>query len=231
MAEGPSETAAVELDGVEVAFPGGFRLAVDRLRIAAGERVACVGPSGSGKTTLVNVVAGALAPDRGRVRTLGRELTRLSDGERRAFRRASIGLVFQELELVDYLTALDNVLLPRWIGGRPSREDRERARRLVEALGIAHVAGRKPARLSQGERQRVAIARALVTGPELLLCDEPTGNLDPVASRAALELLFAEAAARGTALLCVTHDHGLLERFDRTIDVAEFHAHAAGSLP
>ena len=217
----------VELAGVALSFAGGFRLAIDELSIPRGQKVACIGPSGSGKTTLVNLVAGILAAERGTVRALGRDLGALSDAERRSFRRTSIGLVFQELELVDYLSARDNVLLPRWIGGRPSPADRARADALARSLGIADLLGRKPARLSQGERQRVAIARALVTEPELLLCDEPTGNLDPDTSHATLNLLFTEAERRGTTVLFVTHDHGLLPRFDRTIDVSHFHAGAA----
>ena len=215
--------ALIELEQVRVSFGGDFRLEVGHFAVRAGERVACIGPSGSGKTTLVNLIAGILPAERGVVRALGRDLGRLSDAERRAFRRSSIGLVFQELELVDYLSALDNVLLPRWIGGRPSAADRARAVELAGALGIAELLARKPARLSQGERQRVAIARALVTEPALLLCDEPTGNLDPRASHATLDLLFAEAERRGTTLLFVTHDHSLLDRFERTVDVSDFH--------
>ena len=213
--------AVVELTDVRVSFPGGFRLAIERLALAPGERVACIGPSGSGKTTLVHLTAGIVRPDAGRVCALGQDLTRLDDAARRRFRRTSIGLVFQELELVEYLSARDNVLLPRWIEGRPGPVDREHAAALAAALGLTQLFGRKPAQLSQGERQRVAIARALVTEPPLVLCDEPTGNLDPDTGRRTLDLLFAEAERRGTTILFVTHDHSLLARFDRTIDVRE----------
>ena len=214
-------SAVVQLTDVEQSFAGGFRLAVDRFELAAGERVACIGPSGSGKTTLVNLTAGILTPARGRIVALGQELTRLDDRARRRFRRSSIGLVFQELELVEYLSARDNVLLPCWIDGSPKRADREHAEELAAALGLTDLLDRKPARLSQGERQRVAIARALVTEPPLVLCDEPTGNLDPDTGRRTLDLLFDEAERRGTTVLFVTHDHSLLERFDRTIDIRE----------
>jgi len=211
--------ALVALEDVRLTFPGGFRLAVDRLELERGERVACIGPSGSGKTTLVHLLAGILQPDRGVVRALGQDVASLDDAARRRFRRTSIGLVFQELELVDYLSARDNVLLPRWIAGRPTAQDRARAAELADALGLTRLFDRKPARLSQGERQRVAIARALVTEPPLVLCDEPTGNLDPETGQRTLDLLLAEAARRSATILFVTHDHSLLERFDRTIDV------------
>ena len=214
-------SAVVQLTDVEQSFAGGFRLAVERFELAPGERVACIGPSGSGKTTLVNLTAGILTPARGRIVALGQELTRLDDRARRRFRRSSIGLVFQELELVEYLSARDNVLLPCWIDGSPKRADREHAEELAAALGLTDLLDRKPARLSQGERQRVAIARALVTEPPLVLCDEPTGNLDPDTGRRTLDLLFDEAERRGTTVLFVTHDHSLLERFDRTIDIRE----------
>lgn len=203
-----------------------FELAVDELVLERGEAVACIGPSGSGKTTLLHLCAGILVPDEGEVTLAGRRIDSLPDGERRACRAADVGLVFQEFELLDYLDVLDNVIVPyrlRGVKREGLRHARERAVAIAEAIGIGDLLRRLPHRLSQGERQRVAIARALVTEPALVLCDEPTGNLDPDTASTALDLLLDQARARGAALLMVTHDHGLLERFDRVIDVRELH--------
>lgn len=209
----------VLIEDLDVRFGASFRLQVDRLAVRRGETLACIGPSGSGKTTLLNVVAGLHIPQRGRVRTAGVDLAGLDDAGRRRLRRTSMGFVFQELELLEYLDALDNILLPWWIGRGPSAEDRERARRLASGLGLGSLLRRRPRHLSQGERQRIAIARALVTEPALLLCDEPTGNLDPETTAETLDLILGQAAERGTAVLFVTHDHSLLDRFDASIDL------------
>ena len=226
--------AAIELEDLAFAYPvagrGGFSLAVDRLRIERGERVACIGPSGSGKSTLIDLIAGIRVPDRGRVSLDGVEISALGEDQRRAHRLARIGMVFQEFELLDYLSAGDNILLPYRLGGGLTldAQARERARRLAADTGVAHTLGRSPARLSQGERQRVAVCRALVTQPTLLLCDEGTGNLDPQTAGVTLDLLFQQADALGATLLFVTHDHGLLERFGRVIDLRELTAAGGG---
>ncbi len=210
-----------------------FRLEVDELSLRAGEAAAVIGPSGSGKTTLVHLFAGILVPKAGEVSVGGVRLDQLTDAERRRERARQVGLVFQEFELLDYLSALENILVPLRIRGATRKElraGRARATELAGAVGIADLLGRPPAQLSQGERQRVAIARALVTEPALVLCDEPTGNLDPHAASVAVDLLLGEARARGAALLMVTHDHGLLDRFDRVIDVTSL-ARAGGVAP
>ena len=209
-------------------YADGFALDVPALRVDAGERVAVVGPSGSGKTTLLNLLSGIATPEAGEVTLDGAEISAMSDRERRTLRAASVGFVFQEFALVDYLTAEENVLYPYRIGRglRLTREARERARALLEDFGLGQKTRRRPAQLSQGERQRVAIARALVTRPRVILADEATGNLDPANKEAALDLLFAQARETGAALLCVTHDHELLPRFDRVIDFAELRAAA-----
>ena len=209
----------VLVEDLEVRHSASFRLEVERLSIRGGESLACIGPSGSGKTTLLQVVAGLHVPHRGRVRTAGVDLGGLGDAERRRLRRTSIGFVFQEFELLDYLDALDNILAPFWIGSGPGAEDRDRARELAAELGLGSLLHRRPGRLSQGERQRIAIARALVTQPKLLLCDEPTGNLDPATTSETLELILGQAAGRGAAVMLVTHDHSLLGRFDASIDL------------
>jgi putative ABC transport system ATP-binding protein len=212
----------VEIRELVFRYPGGdFRLEVDALDVARGEKVALIGPSGVGKTTLLNIVAGILPVERGAVRVDGEDLARRTDAWRRAFRIGRIGLVFQEFELLDYLGARDNILLPYRLN-RALRFDaaaRKRAEELAGELGLAHRLRHRPAALSQGERQRVAMCRALVAEPRLILADEPTGNLDPAMARAALELLLGQVRARGLTLVMVTHNHALLEAFDRVIDV------------
>jgi len=216
-----SAEPCIELRGVRFARPGGaFLLQADELCVARGERVACFGPSGTGKTTLVELLAGILVPDAGTIAVGGTPVSSLPDDARRAWRRERVGLVFQGLELLEYLCALDNVLLPYHLGAGPAgAEARARAQGLLERAGVGHAAARLPARLSQGERQRVAVCRALATEPELLLCDEVTANLDPATAAATLDLLLAEAKSTGATVLFVTHDRALLGRFDRAFDV------------
>ena len=212
----------IELRHVRVQYPsGGFELSVPELRVETGTRTVAIGPSGSGKTTLLDVVSGIRLPASGEVTTAGVRVAELSPSARRAFRITRIGFVFQRFLLLDYLDVRENILYPYRLH-RDLRLDasaRERAEVLAAGLGIATQLDRRPEELSQGERQRVAIARALVTSPELLLADEPTGNLDPRATHRALELLFSQCDARGTTLLMVTHDHSLIDRFDQVVDV------------
>ncbi len=202
----------------------GFGLRVDALSIAGGERVAWTGPSGSGKTTLLQLVAGITAPAAGRVESCGVELTGLPDAARRDFRIANVGLVFQDFALLDYLSVLDNILLPYRINGslRLDAAARARAEQLATELGLAELLLRRPTRLSHGERQRVAVCRALVADPRLVLADEPTANLDADNGSRVLDALDQHATERGATLVVVTHDEKLLSRFDRTIDVSSF---------
>jgi putative ABC transport system ATP-binding protein len=203
-----------------------FRLRIADLSVAAATTTAFIGPSGSGKTTLLNLIAGILLPDRGTVETNGTVVTGLSDRERRAFRVGGVGLVFQEFELLEYLTVLDNILLPYRINPalRLEPDVRDRAAVLAERVGIADKLGRLPRRLSQGERQRVAVCRAVLTDPPLLLTDEPTGNLDPVNREKVLDILFDYVHESGTTLVSVTHDHEILGRFETVVDFRSFHA-------
>jgi len=219
------ETPVVTIEDLAFHYRGSdFRLEVGDLRIDRGSSTAVIGPSGSGKTTLLNLVAGIFLPDRGRIRVGDTEVTTLPDAARRAFRVARIGLVFQEFELLDYLGVLDNILLPYRITRalRLDGEVRARAEALAERVGIGDKLGRSVRRLSQGERQRVAVCRALLPEPTLLLADEPTGNLDPANKDRVLAILFEFARERGITLLTVTHDHGLLDRFDRVLDVKDW---------
>lgn len=220
----------IEFENILFAYPGSaFRLAVASLRVEAGEKIALTGPSGSGKTTLLNMAAGILLPDAGTVRVAGRTISTQSDRARRNFRVSGIGMVFQEFELLEYLTVRENILLPYRINPRLKLTGQVRAAAadLAATAGITETLNRRPDRLSQGERQRVAICRALVTSPGIILADEPTGNLDPTTSRTIVELLLARAAAAEATLMMVTHDHSLLDSFDRTIDISSLPAGAA----
>lgn len=212
-----TDAPVIEATDLGFSHPGGFELNLDHLSLRPGERLALVGPSGSGKSTLIDLIAGIRLPTRGRLTVLGRRWDQLPEPDRRRARLASIGMAFQEFELLSFLSARDNIELARFVGGPCTPDLRERAQALAARAGITHVLARTPAALSQGERQRVALCRALVTRPPLILCDEPTGNLDPAAARAVLDLLMEQAAQDGAAVVMATHDHALLPRFDRTL--------------
>jgi len=222
-----TDAPAVRISDLEFRYgEGDFSLAVGDLEIERGSITAFVGPSGSGKTTLLNLVAGIVPPVSGRIETHGVEVTSLSDAERRNFRITRVGLVFQEFELLDYLSVLDNILLPYRINPslKLDASVRRRAADLAEQVGIADKLAREPRRLSQGERQRVAVCRAVLPEPPLLLADEPTGNLDPVNADRVVDILLGFAGTTGATLLAVTHDHDLLPRFERVIDFKSFQA-------
>jgi len=214
----------IVFENIAFAYPGSaFRLVVASLHVAEGEQAVLIGPSGSGKTTLLNMAAGIIVPDTGTVRVDGAAISQRSDAARRNFRASDIGMVFQEFELLEYLTVRENILLPYRINAALKLTDTVRATadELAARVGITETLNRRPNRLSQGERQRVAICRALVTHPRIILADEPTGNLDPDTSRTIVDLLLAQASAADATLLMVTHDHSLLDDFDRTIDISE----------
>jgi ABC-type lipoprotein export system ATPase subunit len=216
--------AHVEIVDLHFAYPGGtFSLTVPDLAITAGEHVACIGASGSGKSTLINLICGIAVPDSGTIRVGGHVVTSLGDSERRAMRITEIGMVFQEFELLEYLSGRDNILLPYHVSRALviDRAARDRADQNAATLGNASLLRRGPRRLSQGERQRLAIARALVTRPAMLVCDEPTGNLDPGNAGRMLDLLFDQVRERDATLLMVTHDHSVLDRFDRVVDMRD----------
>jgi putative ABC transport system ATP-binding protein len=202
---------------------GEFELYVPSLKVRTGETVAVIGPSGSGKTTLLHLMAGIRLPQEGKVTTDAVAVTELDEGARRDFRIRRIGMVFQEFELLEYLTVLDNILLPYRINGSLSlkREVRDRAASIAEQVGIADKLNRLSTHLSHGEKQRVAVCRALVAEPVLLLADEPTGNLDPTNTEKVLDILLDAAEETGATLVTVTHDHELLPRFDRSLNVMD----------
>jgi predicted ABC-type transport system involved in lysophospholipase L1 biosynthesis ATPase subunit len=179
------------------------------LDVLSGERVALLGKSGSGKSTLLNLLGGIDRPTSGTLQVAGRDLGRLSSRELARFRSAAVGMIFQSFNLIPSRTALENVELPMIFAGRAPRDRRAEARRALEAVGLGQRVGHLPSQLSGGEAQRVAVARALVNHPEILLADEPTGNLDSATAHEVIDLLTEHVRARGTTLLLVTHDEEL----------------------
>ena len=198
----------------------GFRLFVPKFDLSSGERVALIGPSGSGKTTFLHLLAGILVPREGLVRVGEKELSRLDDFTRRAFRISKLGLVFQDFRLIEYLNARENMLLPYRLGAELRLQESvlDRMRILAERLRVSGLLDSPVKRLSQGERQRVAIGRALLVRPGMILADEPTGNLDPSDKQRIMDLLFDQVKELEATLVVVTHDHALLDRFDRVVD-------------
>ncbi len=186
-------------------------LGVD-LEVEPGELVAVVGPSGSGKSTLLHLLGALDWPDSGTVEIDGRALAGLSGAQLAAFRNRTIGFVFQFHQLLPDFTALENVMLPGRIAGRPPREVLDQARQLLEEVGLLARLDHFPSELSGGERQRVALCRALVLSPPLLLADEPTGNLDPASGDQVFELLLEMQARHRTTAVLVTHNPAIAAR-------------------
>ncbi|WP_442509597.1 ABC transporter ATP-binding protein [Novipirellula sp. SH528] len=210
--------------------PGGGRLTVldvPQFEIAAGEQVALIGESGGGKTTLLHLIAGLLVPDSGSIRVAGTELTRLSEQGRDRFRASTIGYVFQTFNLLPAFTALENVRLGMTFGH--GHTDSGRARDLLDRVGLSDRAHYRPSQLSVGQQQRVAIARSLAGKPRLLLCDEPTANVDPVSAENVLDLIRTSCNEENIAMLMVTHSMQVAERFSRIDDLKEINRAFADS--
>lgn len=187
------------------------------LVVKPGEFVAIVGPSGAGKSSLLAVAGGLATPTSGTVLVAGRDMTVAGKRARTALRREAVGFVFQSGNLIPALTAEDQLRLPVKFGGKPGRDPLE----LLAEVGLAEKAKRRPHQLSGGERQRVGIARALMTGPSLLLVDEPTAALDRRRSREIVELLARETREHGVATIMVTHDHDVLGRCDTVHEMVD----------
>ncbi len=187
------------------------------LRLGSGGKLAIVGPSGSGKTTLLNILSTLETPTSGSVRLGEVDPFSLNQDQRAQFRGRRIGLVFQDHHLLPQCTALENVLLPRLALENRTASGLERAKQLLGQMQLDNRQDHFPFELSGGERQRVAIARALMNEPDLLLCDEPTGNLDASSSRVVAELLHAAAAAQAAILIVVTHSLELAGTFPRRL--------------
>jgi ABC-type lipoprotein export system ATPase subunit len=193
--------------------------AVD-LNVAQGEAVAIMGPSGCGKSTLLYMLGGLDRPSSGEIWLAGQNMTRLSERRLARLRRDAIGFVFQSFNLMDELTAVENVELPALLAGRSPRAARRRAEELLEQVGLENRAKFLPTQMSGGQRQRVAVARALVASPRVVLADEPTGNLDSAATIEVLRL-FDQLHAAGQTLVIVTHDPRVAATTDRTISMRD----------
>jgi putative ABC transport system ATP-binding protein len=189
------------------------------LAVGGGETVSVVGPSGSGKSTMMMVIAGLERPSAGRVTVAGTDLGPLSEDALALFRRDRIGIVFQAFHLIPTMTALENVAVPLELAGH--RDAFAKAEAELAAVGLAHRLTHYPGQLSGGEQQRVALARAFVVEPDLLLADEPTGNLDGETGRQIIELMFELSSRRGTTLVLITHDSALAGRCARQIRLAD----------
>ncbi|MEV4805616.1 ABC transporter ATP-binding protein [Nonomuraea sp. NPDC049421] len=211
----------VQLDQVRKQYGETVALGGVSLEIRAGEAVAVMGPSGCGKSTLLNLISGLDRPTAGRVVVHGEDLTGMNETGLALFRRRRIGMIFQFFNLLDDLSALDNVALAAQLTGTPAAQARRRAMELLDELGISGRARMYPAVLSGGERQRVAVARALMNRPAVLLADEPTGALDSHSGEQVMDLLL-DLHQIGQTLMLVTHDERLAERCaGRVIELAD----------
>ena len=186
-----------------------------------GEMVALVAPSGAGKSTLLHTAGLLERPDGGDVILGGRSCGRLSDDQRTAIRRIEVGFVYQFHHLLPEFSALENIVLPQMIKGLPRGEAVSRAKQLLDYMQIGHRGAHRPAELSGGEQQRVAIARAVANAPQVLLADEPTGNLDPKTASYVFDALEALVRQSGLAALIATHNHQLAARMDRQVTLDE----------
>ncbi|MET9314170.1 ABC transporter ATP-binding protein [Kribbella sp. NPDC003505] len=209
--------AVLELEKVEYAYRRNTALRGVSLQLKPGEVVAVTGASGCGKSTLLHCAAGILAPDAGVVQVDGQDLAELPEEQRAALRRTKVGVVLQFGQLVPDLPLVDNVALPLLLGGHERGEAHQAARRWLDQVGIAEDADAVPAELSGGQTQRAAVARALITGPSVVLADEPTGSLNSRAGQELLDVLLEAARYRGAALLMVTHDNLVAASADREI--------------
>lgn len=192
------------------------------LAVRAGETLAIVGASGAGKSTLLAILAGLDSPSTGRVLIAGTDLTDLDEDGRAQIRGQHVGFVFQSFHLIPSLTAIENVMLPLELGGRP--DARQVAAEALAQVGLTARAAHYPKQLSGGEQQRVAIARAFVTHPAVLFADEPTGNLDTATGQKVTDLLFELNRSIGSTLILVTHDRSLARRCGRVLELDAGHA-------
>jgi putative ABC transport system ATP-binding protein len=230
---------AIRLTDLRFAWPGQASPCLDiaRFTVAAGESVFVHGDSGSGKSTLLAVLGGVLLPQAGSVNVLGAELTRLSAGRRDRFRVDHTGFIFQQFNLIPYLSMQDNVLLPCRFSARRRQRALQRSprladecRRLLGQLDLDRSLWRRPVtQLSVGQQQRVAAARALIGAPELVIADEPTSSLDATRQAAFLELLAHECARAGATLVFVSHDARLAAHCARTVALADLQRHGAAA--
>ena len=188
------------------------------INIQQGEKVAILGRSGSGKSTLLNLIAGLDTPTSGSLTVNGKEPAALDSADKAAFRLKEIGVVFQSFQLVQQRTAYQNIELPLILAGVPRQKRREKVRDLLKAVGLEKRSRHRPKQLSGGEQQRIAVARAMVNDPQVILADEPTGNLDTANSQQVMDLILAMTEARNSTLCVITHNESLAKEVtDRVI--------------
>jgi putative ABC transport system ATP-binding protein len=229
----PGEPPVIALAGVTKTYRGGS-LEVHALRgvtltIEPGEYVAVMGPSGSGKSTLMNILGCLDVPSTGSYHLAGEDVSMMSEDQLADVRNRRIGFVFQQFNLLPSLSAWRNVEIPMMYAGVPRSERKQRALEALDRVGLAERSDHKPGELSGGQQQRVAVARALVGSPDLILADEPTGNLDSVSSRDVLALL-AELHAAGRTIVLITHEAEIAAAAGRTIRIRDGHA-SEGATP
>jgi putative ABC transport system ATP-binding protein len=218
-------TDMLDVEGVTRTFGTG-RTATHALRgvsftVGSGQLVALRGRSGSGKTTLLNVVGGLDRPDGGRVRVAGQDVTAMSEHERMAMRRTSVAFVFQSFGLIPILSAAENVGVPLRIAGVAPKEREQRVRLMLDIVGLSDHARQRPGELSGGQQQRVAIARALAGRPQVLLADEPTGQLDSETGKQIMRLLRTVVQSEGVTALVATHDPNLISIADSVLELED----------
>ena len=220
-----NDTPLLQLKNIFREFPsaeGGTPLEVLRglsMDVARGESIAIVGPSGCGKSTLLNLIGTLDQPTDGAIAFDGRDLIALNDGELALLRNREMGFIFQNHHLLPQCTVMENVLVPTLAHGRATADDEERARHLLNRVGLGERLSHRPGQLSGGERQRVAVVRALINQPQLLLADEPTGALDQTTADQLGQLLVELNAEKNVTLITVTHSEKLAARMTRTVEL------------
>lgn len=224
-------TNVVTMKDVRFSWPGrdSFGLAIADFSLKARDKVLLIGPSGTGKSTFLSLLCGVVSPSRGSIDVMGTELGGLSSSGRDRFRAEHFGIIFQMFNLLPYASVRDNVVLPLYFASERKKRAttgqslEAEAARLLASVGIEKdlISGPRAANLSVGQQQRVAAARALIGGPEIIVADEPTSALDRNRQTQFLDLLFAEAAKAGSAVIMVSHDESLAPRFDRVLNLAD----------